>query len=113
MIEEKWPGDACPPDCIYSMAATSTTNKIQHRHCGYILKPGKGSRGCDCGPGCIRYDNGAAGTAPERPRLRWDVARGRQLWLLGWTHAAIANELGITKASVERRVAMYWKKGID
>lgn len=107
-----------PPDCIYSMRLNTASEGISHRHCGYILKTGQ-SRGCEPGKNCARYKNSKeppkpqAMTAKEHPRLHWDVRRGRELWRQGWTLAAIAEELGISRASVERRVAKYWKKGAD
>lgn len=112
----RYPGDACPPDCRYSMAFSSTGDGRCHRHCGFILRTGR-IRGCDCGPGCIRYDNGRkpeqAGQEKSPFGLRWDVARGRRLWEQGESQGAIAREMGISRASVERRAKMYWKKGMD
>ena len=42
----------CPPGCRFMMRMTSGTET----HCGYILFPGNGSRGCDPGAGCTRYE---------------------------------------------------------
>ena len=112
----KWPGDECPPDCRYSMKSNSTGDGRAHRHCGYILMAGK-VRGCDPGAGCVRYDNGRrprrAMAVKDRRPYAWDIARGRKLWQQGWTQGAIARELGISQASVERRVRLHWKKGED
>lgn len=113
----RFPGDECPPNCVYSMRLNAKTEGISHRHCGYILKTGR-SRGCEPGKGCKRYENRKQ--PPNQPmtvknprQLSWDVKRGRELWQQGRTLAAIAEELGISRASVARRVAEYWKKGAD
>lgn len=100
-------------------------------HCGYILLANQ-SRGCDPGPGCTRYRRGHfRPPAPMRVRdparrraricdkprkgvaLSWDVAEGRRLWEEGWSNGRIAEELGVCKASVQRRKDKYWKKGAD
>lgn len=115
----------CPPGCAYAM--------LDHgeEHCGYVLLANQ-MRGCDPGPGCTRYRKGHfRQPAPMRvkdparresrisdnPRKHappgWDVARGRQLWVDGWTNIRIAAELGISDASVQRRKARYWRKGVD
>ena len=115
MVENnKWPGDDCPLDCIYSMVGNSTGDGTRHRHCGYILKGDNGSRGCDVGPGCIRYDNGKKKKPPTKGvGPAWDVAEGRKMWLQGATYLEIAESLGTTRASVDRRVRLYWRKGRD
>ena len=109
----KWPGDECPPDCIYAMKFTTTAQGFAHRHCGYILKVGR-SRGCEPGKGCLRYDNGRQGKPPTKGvGPSWNVALGRELWLQGTTYGAIAEKVGTSRASVERRARMYWKNGRD
>ena len=42
----------CPKDCKFMMKMISGSEM----HCGYILFPGNGSRGCDPGAGCTRYE---------------------------------------------------------
>lgn len=112
--KSKWPGDECPPDCIYSMVGSSTNDEQRHRHCGYILKGDNGSRGCEIGANCIRYDNGKKKKPPTRGvGPAWDVAKGRQMWLQGATYLEIAESLGTTRASVDRRARLYWKNGRD
>ena len=115
----KWPGDRCPPDCIYSMVGSSTNDEQRHRHCGYILKGDNGSRGCEIGANCIRYDNGKkAASAAEpvvRPTIeppRW-AAPARELWEDGISKAEIARRLGITWSQVDYRAKMHWEKGED
>lgn len=109
----KWPGDDCPPDCIYSMKFATTSQGWCHRHCGYILKAGQ-SRGCEPGKGCLRYDNGRREKPPTKGvGPSWNVALGRELWLQGTTYGAIAEKVGTSRASVERRARMYWKNGRD
>ena len=100
-------------------------------HCGYVLLAHQ-LRGCDPGPGCIRYRKGHF-RAPtpmrvkdparrqkrlsDKPRKNvsqsWDVARGRELWLEGRTNREIAEAVGISASSVQRRKVRYWKKGVD
>lgn len=41
----------CPKDCRYLMTAWEN-----FKHCGYILFDKNGSRGCDVGAGCVRYE---------------------------------------------------------
>lgn len=113
----------CPPGCAYAMTDHGVA------HCGFILLANQ-SRGCDPGPGCKRYRKGSfrpptpmrvKDPARRRPRISdkprkpvapvWDVAEGRRLWEAGRTDSMIAEELGISKASVQRRKARYWKKG--
>jgi len=115
----------CPPGCAYSMVCEGMS------HCGFILLANQ-SRGCDPGPGCKRYRKGhfrpptpmrVKDPARRRSRISdkprkpvaptWDVAEGRRLWEAGYTDSMIAGELGISKASVQRRKARYWKKGVD
>ena len=111
--KSKWPGDDCPPDCIYAMKLATKSQGWCHRHCGYILKAGQ-SRGCEPGKGCTRYDNGKRVAAPTRGvGPSWNVALGRELWLQGTTYGAIAEKVGTSRASVERRARMYWKNGRD
>lgn len=45
----------CPSDCKYLMMLKGKPGQ-KTTHCGYILFPGNGSRGCDPGPGCTRYE---------------------------------------------------------
>ena len=53
----------------------------------------------------------------DKPRKNvsqsWDVARGRELWLEGRTNREIAEAVGISASSVQRRKVRYWKKGVD
>lgn len=115
----------CPPGCAYAM----TDHGMEH--CGYILLANQ-SRGCDPGPGCKRYRKGHF-RAPTPMRVKdpakrqsrisdkprkpvtptWDVAEGRRLWEAGRTDWMIAEELGVSQSSVQRRKARYWKKGVD
>lgn len=46
----------CPEDCKYLMWCHGKGGEKRIMHCGYILFPGNGSRGCDPGPGCTRYE---------------------------------------------------------
>lgn len=107
MAETKWPGDECPPDCRYSMKMSSTGHGDPHRHCGFILYEGQ-IRGCEPGKGCARY---RAGRRPVP--VKWDTARGRQMWLSGRSNSEIARELGVCKATVQNRKARFWKKNMD
>ena len=109
----EWPGDECPPDCIYAMKLATTSQGWCHRHCGYILKTDQ-SRGCEPGKNCTRYDNGSNGGALVKSvGPAWNVALGRELWQQGVPQRKIAEQLGTSTASVERRVRLYWKHGRD
>lgn len=107
-----------PPDCIYSMKFTTTAQGLAHRHCGYILKAGR-SRGCEPGPGCLRYDNGKKATPAAEPVVRPTIgpprwaAPARELWEDGISKAEIARRLGITWSQVDYRCRMHWEKGED
>ena len=111
--KSKWPGDECPPDCRYAMKISASAQGVSHRHCGYILYTGK-HRGCEPGRGCSRYDNGKKKKPPTKGvGPAWDVAEGRKMWPQGATYLEIAESLGTTRASVDRRVRLYWRKGRD
>lgn len=127
MSEEKWPGDACPSDCAYSMAGASFGDKGRHRHCGYILIAGQ-SRGCDCGPGCIRYDNRrqpkpraldvTAGAIrrrkPGEHRMKptWDTHEGYRMYREGMTTPQIAEVFKISPSTVRNYRQRYWNHGM-
>ena len=118
MAEIKWPGDACPPDCRYSMRLTGATHGTGRRHCGYILYTGK-PRGCEPGKACTRYDNGKKAVqamAPVGKRSirppRW-AREGRALWEDGHNKAEIARRLGVSWSQVDYRCKMHWKKNED
>ena len=46
----------CPKDCRYLMALHGKCGTKMYTHCGYILFGENGSRGCDPGAGCFRYE---------------------------------------------------------
>lgn len=46
----------CPGDCKFLMFLNGKSEKNKTMHWGYILFPENGSRGCDPGPGCTRYE---------------------------------------------------------
>jgi hypothetical protein len=46
----------CPKDCKYLMTLHGKYGTKMYLHCGYILFDENGSRGCDPGAGCIRYE---------------------------------------------------------
>lgn len=50
--KQESPDRNCPKDCKFMMKMISGSEM----HCGYILFPGNGSRGCDPGAGCTRYE---------------------------------------------------------
>lgn len=47
---------ACPKDCRFLMVLQGKGGNKITTHCGYILFPENGARGCDPGPECTRYD---------------------------------------------------------
>lgn len=122
----------CPPGCAYAMKLSNSGDGRITFHCGYILITGK-MRGCDPGQGCSRYEKqrqdhpkkqgrplvvkneGSRKKAkpPTPPGPKWDVARGRELWLRGYSHRKIAEELGCSILSVHERVSRCWKHGRD
>lgn len=46
----------CPKDCRYLMVLHGKCGTKMYTHCGYILFGENGSRGCDPGAGCFRYE---------------------------------------------------------
>lgn len=46
----------CPKDCKYLMVLHGKGGTKITTHCGYILFDENGSRGCDVGAGCVRYE---------------------------------------------------------
>lgn len=46
----------CPRDCRFLMALHGKAGAKISVHCGYILFDENGSRGCDVGAGCVRYE---------------------------------------------------------
>lgn len=119
MAETKWPGDACPLDCRYSMKLSFAAKGIAHRHCGYILYTDK-PRGCEPGRACTRYDNGkkavqamAPTGKPRKPRKPGWAREGRELWEDGISKAEIARRLGVSWSQVGYRCKMHWKKNED
>lgn len=93
----------CPKDCSY----LGWVNGWE-RVCNYCLATGK-QRGCDCGPGCIRY----IGNKDKRSRFRkptWDAAAGKKLWEQGMKDRQIAEALGATPNRVGDYRRRVWEK---
>lgn len=81
-------------------------------HCGYILFPGNGMRGCDLGPNCIRYEP-AKQKAPvpiqvKKPRPTWDKEKGRQMWLEGKSDREIADAVGVHPETIRKIRRRKW-----
>lgn len=47
---------SCPKDCRFLMGLKGKGGTKITTHCGYILFPENGARGCDPGPDCTRYE---------------------------------------------------------
>ena len=93
---------ACPQDCVYLQLFGG-----KRQLCGYLLTTDE-VRGCDPGPGCKRYVSMKSG--PKHRRAKWDVDRGKQMWLEGRTDLEIAKELHVRSRAVKAYRLRVWEK---
>lgn len=106
----------CPKGCIWAMLMGNGPKGETIQHCGYILHPGNGARGCEPGPGCKRYQ---AGKKPGKTtirvkkggsRFRWDEPRGKKMWKDGKTDREIADALGVDRETIGKTRRRKWMK---
>lgn len=116
--ESETPCAECPEDCKYMMQLAGKKGQKAKNdekaigHCGYILFPGNGMRGCDPGPGCIRYKPKKK-KAPKpiqvkKPRPTWDKEKGRQMWLEGKSDREIADAVGVHPETIRKIRRRKW-----
>lgn len=93
----------CPDNCVY-LQTINGKGSI----CGYLLETNQ-MRGCDPGPGCLRYvakKEKIRGYKSRKPK--WDVEKGRRMWESGCTDTQIAKELGIDRGTVTAYRRRCW-----
>lgn len=105
----------CPPNCEYaSLYGLGGSGKREYS-CNYIFREGH-SRGCDPGPGCIRYKpkkqirRNVPRVKSTRNRFTWDERVGHQMWLDGKTDQEIAEALGASQNTVSNARRRKWMK---
>lgn len=96
----------CPKDCVYRM-----NFHYGMTMCGYILITER-MRGCDPGPGCIRYTTGTKKknvlcVKPRGVKASWDTDAGYRMYLEGKTDRQIADALGMGSV---RKISEYRKR---
>lgn len=102
----------CPPDCRHAMRLTTGEGKSIINHCGYILGEGNGSRGCDPGPACKRYEpekkKEPVTVQIKKKRPEWDKEKARQMWLDGKTDREIAEAVGVHPETIRKIRRRKW-----
>lgn len=102
----------CPPGCVYAMKLHNGPGGEKVLHCGYVLYMDR-VRGCDPGPGCIRYQRGKKhGPVGLRtgPKYTWDEPRGKKMWLEGKSDREIADALGVKRDTIGDTRRRKWMK---
>lgn len=112
----------CPPNYEYASLYGSGGSGNRKYSCDYIFREFH-SRGCDPGPGRIRYTpkKGVRRVAPPMVKSRkqakgagkpftWDERAGHQMWLDGKTDREIAEALGASQNTVGNARRRKWMK---
>ena len=96
----------CPEDCMY----LQSTHGGAMQMCGYLLITNQ-LRGCDPGKNCKRYVglNDDLKHAKHR-RVKWDVVKGKEMWLKGCNDSQIAREVNVKRDTVKAYRLRVWEK---
>lgn len=99
----------CPEDCIYRETVNGSGI-----NCGFLLATGK-MRGCEPGPGCLRYVGRNPGciTGYHHKKPKWDTAEGRRMWEAGRSIREIAEKVGVHVETVRSYMKRNWRVDID